>query len=93
MKPFKPITLIKPVAKPAIATTLLMKPNPPINRMKLTQSGEFALASEVDKVVEELAKRIGLKLADIAALADELDGLGEVDAASAIDKLLLKKDR
>lgn len=57
----------------------------------LDRKGEFALASEVDKIVAELVIRTGLGLAEVASIASELDSCGETNAAGVLDKLLSEK--
>jgi len=55
---------------------------------RLDKKGEYELASEVDKVVKELAQRAGLNIKDMVSLADYFDDEGETVVADKFDTML-----
>ncbi len=57
-----------------------------INR--LDKKAEYDLASDVDKIIEELSQRAGLGQEEIVSLADYFDDEGETKLADKFDALL-----
>lgn len=56
----------------------------------LDKKGEYELASEVDKVIKELSRRVGLTAKEMVSLANELDENGETELADKLDVVLAK---
>jgi len=57
----------------------------------LDKKAEYALASEVDALIQELTQRAGLELKDITAAADYFDAQGDTDTANKLDALASNK--
>ena len=54
----------------------------------LDKKGEYDLANEVQAVMVELVKRVGINPEEIVSLANYFDGLGETTLANKYDEML-----
>ncbi len=53
----------------------------------LDRKGMYDEAKEIEQVMEAMARRVGLKLEDMIALADHFDQIGETALANKFDEL------
>lgn len=56
----------------------------------LDRKGQYDMAQEIEKVMESLAKRVGIDPKDMVSLADYFDSIGDAALANHIDSLLEK---
>lgn len=56
----------------------------------LDRKGQYDMAQEIEKVMESLAKRVGIDPKDMVSLADYFDSIGDTTLANHIDSLLEK---
>lgn len=54
----------------------------------LDKKGEYDLANEIQAVMVELVKRVGISPKEVVSLANYFDGLGETTLANKYDKML-----